>query len=210
MKKKGTRIPGRILCCLIFPVILGIGCTYQRQHSFESVGMPETVYIQIPVRKHYRPDIAVIPFRSDGYTWQVGENASRLLFLEMLKFGLNADVVFTDSAGAMDAGSLASFSRKNRYDYIVTGDVLYFLNGGSTTQSRVEEEIKVYSVSGEELQAVGYAKAVETAFPLPDIDYYLVKGRGASAPSAETLMERNAGKFARFLADMFSREKTIR
>lgn len=208
MGKAGIYKAGKILFCLIPLMILALGCTYQRRHSFKPVGMPEEVYVSAPIGKYYTPDIAVFSFRSDGYTWQVGEKASRLLCSEMMKCGVNANIIFDNTAGAMSSDELARFAWKKKYDYIVTGDVLYFFNGGSTTHSRVEEEIKIYSVTGRELRVVGYAKAEEAAKPLSDTDFFLVAGRGTSAPSAEILLERNAGKFARLLAGMFSRNGT--
>lgn len=204
------RTAGKILCLLLPVAILAGGCTYQRRHSFGPVGMPEEVYVSTPLERYYTPAIAVFSFRSDGYTWQVGEKASRLLCSEILKQGIGADIVFNETANAMTSDELARFAWENKYDYIVTGEVLYFFNGGNTTDSRVEEEIKIYSVTGRQLQVIGYAKALETARPLPDTDFFLVAGRGASAPSAETLLRRNAGKFARLLAGMFSPNGTTR
>jgi hypothetical protein len=189
--------------------IFAAGCTYQRRHSFKPVGLPEEVYISASIGNYYTPDIAVFSFRSDGYTPQVGQKASRLLCSQMLKCGVNANIVFTDTADAATSDELARFAWKNKYDYIVTGDVLYFFNGGNATDSRVEQEIKIYSVSGRELQVVGYAKAVETVAPKSEADLYLVTARGASAPSAEILLERNAEKFARLMAGMFSRNGQI-
>lgn len=204
MKTTGIQASGKLLCCLILVLALSAGCTYQRRHSFKPVGMPEEVYISTSLGNYYTPDIAVFSFRSDGFDGQVGKKASRLLCSQMLKYGVNASIVFKDKADAMTSDELARFAWENRYDYIITGDVLRFLNGGHSTQSRVEEEIKIYSVSGKDLQVVGYAKAVETVAPKPETDFYLVTGRAASAPSAELLMERNAGKFARLLAGMFN------
>jgi hypothetical protein len=189
-------------------MILTAGCTYQRKHTFKPVGMPEEVYISTSLGNYYTPNVAVFAFRADGYSGRVGEQASRLLCSEMLKRGVNANIIFKDAADAMSSDELAAFAWKNRYDYIITGDILYILSGGGTTQSRVEQEMKICSVSGRELQVVGYAKAVETASPLSETDFVLVAGRRASAPSAELLMERNAGKFARLLAGMFSRNGT--
>jgi hypothetical protein len=189
-------------------MIFAGGCTYQRKHSLKPVGMPEEVYISTALGNYYMPDVAVFSFRSEGYTGQAGQRASRLLCSEMLKRRVNANIVFKDAADAMTSDELAAFARKNRYDYIITGDILFILNGGGTTQSRVEQEIKIYTVSGRELQVVGYAKAVETGDPLPETDFILVSGRRASAPSADLLMERNAGKFARLLAGMFSQNGT--
>lgn len=204
MKKTDMQASGKLWCCLILVLTLSAGCTYQRRHSLGPVGMPEEVYINAALGNYYTPDIAVFSFRSDGYAARVGEKASRLLCSEMLKYGVNANIVFKDTADATTSDELARFAWENRYDYIITGDVLYFLNGGLSTQSRVEEEIKIHLVSGRELQMVGYAKAVEKAGPKSETDFYVVTGRGVSAPSAELLMERNARKFARLLAGMFS------
>jgi hypothetical protein len=208
MKKAKIHTSGKLLCCLVSMLIFAGGCTYQRKHSFGRVGMPEEVYISTALGNYYTPDVAVFSFRSDGYEGQVGQTASRLLCSEMLKRGVNANIIFKDAADAATSEELAAFAWENRYDYIVTGDILYIMNGGGTTRSRVEQEMKVYSVSGRELQVVGYAKAVETGDPLAEMNLVLVAGRRASAPSAERLMERNAGKFARLLAGMFSRNGT--
>jgi len=208
MGKAGMRTSVKITCYLISVLFIVMGCTYQRQYSFKPVGMPEEVYISVPLDRYYTPDIAVFSFRSDGYAWQVGEKASRLLCSEILKCGVDANIVYSNTAIAVASDELARFAWENKYDYIVTGEVLYFFNGGTSTHSRVEEEIKIYSVTGRQLQVVGYAKAVEAAKPLPGTDFFLLSGRSASAPSAEVLLERNAGKFARLMAGMFSRNGT--
>lgn len=204
MKKGVIRKTGKFFCLFIPVVVLLAGCTYQRHYRFKQVGMPEEVYINTPIQAYYTPDIVVLAFQSPGNTGGVGEKASMLLCSEMIKIGIEADIVFDNTAYFTNQDQLVRFARENKYDYIVTGDVLRFLNGGTSTDSHVEEEIVIYSVMGKRLQIVGHAKAVETARPLHSTDFIIVEGRGASAPSAETLLERNAGKFARLLSGMFS------
>lgn len=204
MGKRKISIAGILLFFLIPTVMPGLGCTYQRRHFSSPLGMPEEVYIGASVQKYYTPDIAVIEFQSTDYGWRLGEKASRLLYAELLKSDLKANIFYDNTAGSSGPDELARFAWKNKYDYIVTGEILHFLNGGISVDSRVEQEIKIYSVTGGRLQAVGYAKATETSSPLHSTDFVLIGGRGTSAMSAEGLLKRNTGKFARLLCGMFS------
>ncbi len=204
MKKSRMRTSRWIVRCLIVMMIFLSGCTYQRQHSLNTVELPEEVYISVPLGKQYKPDIVVLSFRAAGYPDEVGRQASEQLCSEMLKCGPRANVVLAETVNILSPEGLVQFAWENKYDYVVTGDILYFLDGGNRMTSKVEQEMKMYSVSGHQLQVVGYAKAVESVSPLSERDYYLVSGRSAPAPSATLLMERNAGKFARLLDRMLS------
>jgi hypothetical protein len=204
MKKMSTgKIIGAVIC---FILILGIGtgCTYQRRYRFRAVDLPEEVYLRTALHKSYTPNIMVLPFESPGTVRQVGEKAAMQLCTKLLESGIDARITYDDTTAFTDVDHLVRFVRENRYDYVVTGKVLYYLNGAISTSSRVETQMAIYGVSGRRLEMVGDAKAVETARPLHETDFIVVEGRGASAPSAGLLLERNAGKFAQLIGEMLS------
>ena len=192
----------KLTACLILLVTLGTSCTYQRQFKSKPIGMPEEIYIDPSFQQYYKPNIVLCHFREPDYSPQTGEKAAQFLYSEMLRSNLEADITVSSKRISNDPDLLVRFAKENRYEFIVTGEILYYLYGGISSESRVDQSIKVYRVTGKNLQMVVYAKAVETAPPLPSTDYVLIQGRGRAAPSAESLLKRNAVKFSRLLSHM--------
>jgi hypothetical protein len=178
-------------------------CTFQRSQAYAPDIMPEAVYIATVSRKAYRPKIAFCAFAAPTYARSTGEKAAILLYRETLKQHINANFTYVGCPVTDNVDALTEFARENRYEFIVGGKVLSYMDGGISTASRVEQEIRVYQLSSHRLRTVGYAKALEEVAPDPSADYIFFLEMSQPAPSAESLMGKNAQKFAALLAYMF-------
>lgn len=194
------------IACIVLIVLMGTGCTYQRQYKPKSVGMPEAVYYAKTIGYYYTPSIAICIFQAPGYAKPAGQAASLALYRELRRHNPAANLVLNEVSVPEDPEQLSLFMREKRYDMLVTGQILTYLDGGRSTRSRVEENLLLYGLVGDRVQAIGFATAVETAPPLESTDYVIIQGRGAAALSAATLLERNSAKFALLINGMLAGE----
>jgi hypothetical protein len=204
MKKSTIKIGGILILCVVWGLTCGIGCTCLHQQSAGPVGMPEEIYIGSDAQSFYSPRIALWNFNAPDYAGQAGEKAAMLLHAEILKCNPGVDITFIDELLPIDPERLVQTARENKYDLLITGDIAYYLEGGISTDSRVEEVIKIFGVFGKELQMVGFAKAVDIGSPSPLFDYILIHKQTRAAPPAEHLLKRNAAKFAGMVNGMIS------
>jgi hypothetical protein len=185
-------------------IFLVTGCSYQRRFNPQKVGMPETVFVTESARRYYKPNIVVCKFQAPLYAQSTGETASISLCHELGEYNMDANIVLNHGAIPTVPKELAQFAKEKRYDVIVTGQISTYLDGGISTDSRVEEKIIIYGIVGNRLERIGAATAVETAPPLESTDYIVIQGKGRAALSADTLLKRNSIKFARYIDALFS------
>jgi hypothetical protein len=165
--------------------------------------MPEQVYLSSTFHPYPNTNILICKFQSPDYAKSVGEDAALFLYSQMQHHTLEANIAVATDIDAVSPHQLYLYARKNRYDLIVTGQVLYYLDGAISTASKVVEEMYIYGIWGGKLQLVGYVKAEEAVPPLPAADYIFFQRSAKPAPSAESLQKRNAAKFAGVLSNMF-------
>ena len=79
----------------------------------------------------------------------------------------------------------------------LSGDLLYYFEGSLQLPSRIDQRIRV--IDAKDQTTLWYAKAVDIGPNAPYSDYYIVEGKGASAPTTRTLFARNANKFSKML-----------
>lgn len=187
---------------LFMALTLSTGCGHQRRGGPDAITAPEEIHISSSFHPYPDPNILICKFKAPDYAKKVGENAALFLYSQLLKENFETNIsVFTD-AEAMAPDQLYIYARENKYDLIITGNVLHYLDGAISTASRVIEEMYIYGIWGGQLQPVGYVKAEESASPLPEADYIFFQRNAKPAPSARRLQQRNAAKFARVLMGM--------
>ncbi|WP_155325149.1 hypothetical protein [Desulfosarcina ovata] len=187
-------------------IAMSTGCAYQRQLEKKAIGLPEEILIKKPVQNHYHPKIVVCDFQSPRYVGGIGKRASKMLFLELLKKNINADLLPANVPMPDTTEQIFELMTEKSYDMLVAGEVTYFLDGMISADSRVESEMVVYSISNESLCTVGYAKAIESASPLPTTFFFSIRSWGRPAPSAESLLKRNSSKFALMIEEILARK----
>jgi len=174
-----------------------VGCSYQRKVYLKSTDLPEHIY-RIPLKNDYLgARVAVFNFREPHYARGMGAVAAASMYHELL-----ANKVFVSVTHEMDVSdlrmeNLMDFAQDNNYDLIVIGDLLYYFEGSLHLPSRIDQRIRV--VDAKEQTTLWYAKAVDIGPNAPSSDYYVVQGKGASAPTTRTLFARNANKFSKML-----------
>ena len=166
--------------------------------------MPEEIYISNAIPHYYIPNIVICNFHEPAYARSSGESAAVSLFQELSRLNFKANLILNNAPLPNDPEMQLQFIRKNKYDIIVTGQVIAYLDGGISTSSRVEENLTLYSIAGNRLQLIGSATALETAPSVKTTDYILIQGRGQAALSADILLKRNSQKFARLIDSMLS------
>ena len=74
-----------------------------------------------------------------------------------------------------DSQELVQLVRSKRYDLIVTGDVLYYFDGGNFESSRVDEEIRILHIRGNRIETIWHATAIEESPAGKTRDFFIFK-----------------------------------
>lgn len=191
------RVSTKITVCAMVMVFCVAGCayTYQRNVLLKPAGLPEHIY-EAPLHDDYTSSkVAVFSFREPPYARGVGRVACESLYEELLRNSVFASVSLESDVSDIRLENLMDIARSKHYDLIITGDLLYYFEGGLHQASRVDERIRVIRVGTN--KTLWYAKAVDIGPPAPYTDYIVALGRGAPAPSTRTLLKRNAEKFCK-------------
>ncbi len=183
------------------------GCTYQRGYPAAPVEPPQEIYLAPDFQPIQNARILITSFKAPGYAGDAGIQAAFALFSELQVRRPETDIVFESTLDDSNHERLFAYARANRFDLIISGNVLFLLDGGISTASRVEEIIRVFAVYGDRLHPVAYAKAFETVAPVPEADFIVAHGRGKAAPSALSLLKRHAVRFSRLVSDLIPGEE---
>ncbi len=187
--------------CLISSAIIFCGCGGGHAHQMACARMPEEIYISRPIRNYHNPRIIITRFETPAYAPDIGRKASVLLYAELLKMNIKAEILLEERIFEVDSQKIIA---AHKHGFIVAGEILYFLNGMLSTNSQVQETIKIYRVLRGQPTQIGYAEAIESAMPKPS-NYLLFSVRqGKPAPLADGLLRCNAVKFAKMIENMFS------
>lgn len=175
------------------------GCSYQRQMHLPDPQLPEEIYAAPQMAAKHRWRVAVFPFQEPDYAPRSGVTAAQLLSRELLRRGIFMQL--TQEAAPLDQSlaSLVRLAQRRDYDAIVIGRIEYLLDGSHYETTEVTQQLQVFAVAGGEPQLLWHARACEKVAPLPLADLYVLTGKGAPAPSARLMMQRNAAKFAALL-----------
>jgi len=186
--------------CFFFLIFfLFIGCTYQRAAKLPPPGQPEHVYVASRAKELAHARVGVFGFLEPLYAPGAGRAAAESVYYELRRH--NDVITVFDETGVVysDEASMLNVARALGYEFIVTGELLYYASGVAVQPSRVAERIRIVHVP---TQAILWDCAtVDSAFPLPDTDYFVAFGEGAPPVSATELLHRNAKKFCNLLFD---------
>jgi len=184
------------VCAFVF-VFACSACTYQRKVYLKRIDLPEYIY-KTPLENDYMASsVGIFNFREPPYALGTGNVAAELLFDEVLSRRIFAMVEYESEVSDMRMETLMGIAREKGYDLIITGDIVYYFEGSDEHAARIDERLRVIDVKNNKV--LWYAKAVDMGPNAPLVDYAVVVGYGAPAPSNRTLFKRNAEKFARML-----------
>ncbi len=188
-----------IALCTVLTAFLLSGCTYQRNVVLPEAGFPEEIYATPPLNHYYSAKVGVFPFKAPPYAPEAGKKAAKVLFRELVDNNVFFHTQLESTAGSNIRKSLSDIACDRNYDIIITGDVLYYLEGSLYQASKINMAIQVFRVKEGGTRLLWWAKATGNAAPEPSRDLIVLRVKGAPAPSAETLMRRNAEKFVEML-----------
>jgi peptidoglycan-associated lipoprotein len=183
-----------------------VGCAYQRSVTLSPTGLPEEIFATPQQNNYSTSNVILFKFTEPSFAPEMGKEAAQCLYQELLKNRVFLNV--TRELGVTDIRieELVEIARSKKYDLLITGDLLYWLEGSLHEPARADEQIRVIDVSTN--RTLWYAKAVDIGTPAPYADYIFIEGRGARAPTARTLLKRNAEKFCKMLLNSPPQERS--
>ena len=192
----------RLTVMMVIGLFLLVSCTYQRSVSWPPLELPENVF-KVPKENTYDgARVAVFSFGEPVNAPGQGKSAARFLCQELEKLQVFSVVIHQPDILDMTMGNLINVTRNKGYDLLIVGDLIYSFSGSDLEPTEVSEEIRIVNISGGRPSTLWYARARETVMPALPKDYILARGRGASAPSTELLMQRNAIKFCNMIKSL--------
>ena len=195
-----TRVYAAVLASLL------IGCAYQRSATLSPTGLPEEIFATPQENNYSTSNVALFKFTEPSFAPRMGKEAAQCLYRELLKNRVFLNVTRELEVADIRIENLIKIARSKGYDLLITGDLLYYLDGSLHQPARADEQIRVIEVSTN--RTLWYAKAVDIGTAAPYADYILLEGRGAHAPTARTLLKRNAEKFCRMLVNLPRQERS--
>jgi hypothetical protein len=193
------RLTAQTVFCWLAAAAVLFGCTYPQQQSISTPELPEEIYMSPPDRYSEKPLVCVLGFTSPDFAPDMGRFAALLLNRELLKRGIPSkirlDVTRPPCRSEADDGGLSGSC-----DQIITGDLLYYFEGGELLPSRVDQQIRVVDVHQPFARILWEARATEISEPIYSRDWIILRGSGAAALPAAELMRRNAEKFANMIS----------
>lgn len=176
------------------------GCAYQGKTCLPKPGLPEEINIASPgklVSGRWR--VCVFEFSEPRSAPGMGRVAADSLRYELLRNKVFSTVALHPKPGVGDPDALLEFARSKKFDLIITGDLLYWLDGGFSIPSRVDEQIQIVMARTKKADVLWDALATETAEPVSTGDMIFAQRRPARAVSAQTLLKTNAEKFCNMI-----------
>lgn len=177
-----------IVC--IVAIVLGLtGCEGKRIPFFSSPPLPESVY-KAPENNEYKDtNVGVFRFDTGSYPVDIGIRAANSLHQKLLKRkAFDAVFLMADLKDTSLQTQLAAAEEKG-LALIITGTVLYYIEGSRSQSSRVEQEIRAFDVKGRNL--VWYAKTTNSDAPNPEKDLILFRKAGAPPRPVTDLMNES-------------------
>ena len=188
-----TLIRISVYAFLLVPFLMG--CVSQQKVPSRSSGLPGEIYVTPQQNYHQELKVGLFKFTDPINAPGLGRTSAQYLYRELLKNKVFSDVTLEIDVADTQIDNLIDIANAKKYDLIITGDILYYFEGGNYESSHVEEEIRVLRVNDKRAQTLWYAGAVEIGLATPYTDSIFKQIIGCPAPAAKTLMKRNAKKF---------------
>jgi hypothetical protein len=183
------------------------GCIFQQKVPSRSSGLPEDIYVTPQQNYHKALKVGLFKYTDPTNAPGLGRTSAQYLYRELLKNKVFLDISLEIDVADTQINNLIDIANAKKYDLIITGDILYYFEGGNFEISHVEEEIRVLRVNDKSAQTLWYAGAVEIGLPTPSTDSIFKQTNGFPAPAAKALIKRNAQKFCNlFLRASFSKQ----
>lgn len=180
-------------------VILAIfhGCAAHDSGYLFTTPLPEQVYKQ-PMRNYYtQGEIGIFIFGSPLYAPLVGSTAAHTIQQLLLEKGVFRQITPFFQYGFIPLERQLLIAREQGMDLMMTGNVLYYMDGSLTQASRVDMEITILDVPT--ATPIWKMATSETGRPKAELDLFMFQNQGKPAPAAATLIMKNAEKITHLI-----------
>lgn len=211
---------GQLLLCLILgggPFLIGSGCTSQYQNSGpksqqstaslrSGSDLPKAVYVSPDMNLYSEARVVIQTFQSPSYAPNTGDYTARSLSRFLL-----LQEVFHNVRLELENASFSTFTWEELLaaddcDILITGQVLFFLEGSVQQPSKVAIEMKVYELADKSLHLLWHMRTAEIGHPRSAKDFYLFRLPPVPAPSGKELIDRCMEQCAQALLRIPSRQ----
>lgn len=186
-----------------------IGCIFQQKVPSRSLNLPEEIYVTPQQNYHKALKVGLFKFTDPTNAPGLGKASAQYLYRELLKNKVFSDVTLEIDVADTQISNLIEIADAQKYDLIITGDILYYFEGGNYESSHVEEEIRVIRVNDKKTQTLWHAGAVAIGLPTPSTDFIFMQRNGFPAPAAMALIKRNAKKFSNLFLTASPRRRPV-
>lgn len=200
MKRSFVKIKtalGAIIVCILIAGCVGEYVHFAPPADVEGPILPEKIYKQ-PSENYYRVSkVGVFRFLAPYHQAGVGYAAGHSIYRALVNSNTFSEVVPELYVENLSLDNQFKIAREKEFDLIVTGRVLYYLDGTHSHESRIDEEMAVYEVKTERL--IWLASAVEICQPISKKDYLVIRMHGEHPSPPTVLFAKNARKFINML-----------
>lgn len=205
----GRRAAQKGLLSLLLVTVTLLGCASRGVLVPEpGEAFPEQIH-KAPLRNYFanRP-VAVFCFESAAGAPGTGRQAALLLYQGLLQMRVFTQLAFEIDLGTVSLARQAEVAEKKGYEFVISGSVAYYFDGGKTRDSRVDQEMRIVNTATKE--PVWYAGATATGKAVHDADMLLYVSKGKAGPPPEALMAVNAKKFCNLILWESPRYRSLR
>jgi hypothetical protein len=202
--KEFNKTFGCVLICLTlgFGSFLGAsGCSSQYQtvgsqsqqstpRSQSDHALPRAVYISPDMNIYSEARVVIQSFQSPSYAPNTGDYAARSLSRHLLGQEVFPNVRVELENDSYSISSWEGVLAANDCDILITGQVLFFLEGSTQQPSKVVIEIKVYEWANKSLRLLWHMQTAEIGRPRSAKDLYAFRIPPVPAPSGQDLIDR--------------------
>lgn len=186
----------RLIASLSTIAILS-ACTTNHSGFLLSTPLPEYIYRQ-PLRNYYtHGEMGIFVFGSPLYAPSVGNTAANTIHQLLVEQMVFRKITPLYQYGNIPIERQLAIAREHGFDLMMSGNVLYYMDGSLTQAARVEMEATVFDVPTG--TPVWKMVTAETGKPKAEFDFFLFQTPGKPAPAAITLITRNAEKMVHLL-----------
>ena len=163
--------------------------------SFPDTGLPRSVYTAPEQNVYSGARVVIQVFSSPSYAERVGVFAARSLSRQLLQKGVFSSVHLESEQDVFAPREWKHILAQENCDLLLTGKVLFFLEGSSQQPSKAVIETKAYEMAGGSLHLVWHMQAEEVSEPRSAKDLYIFRLPPVPALSGQDLIERCTAQF---------------
>lgn len=174
--------------------------------SSSDAGLPKAVYCTPEQNIYYGARAVIQVFGQPFYLEGVGKYAARGLSRQLSEQSVFQNVRLETEANSYATQELKDILAQEDCDLLITGHVLFFLEGSTQQPSQVAIEAKVYEKADDSLHLLWHLHAEEVSEPRAAKDLYLFRLPPVPALSGQELINKCTAQFVNALLHLPPRQ----